>query len=237
MRVTELWRYPVKSLQGERLDVAELGPRGRHGDREYALFDVATGFGLTARRDPDLLFAAARLRSDGSVEITLPDGSVAADDDALSAWLGRRVRLRATGEVTDRRYENPEDIETETPDSWYVFEGTSGAFHDCAAVTLLSRASTDADLRRFRANIVLDADTPGAEDGLVGSTVQLGGAVLDVTERVPRCVMVTRPQPGGIALDREVLRRVHRERGGRLAVGGRVVRPGTVRPGDEVVTG
>jgi uncharacterized protein YcbX len=237
MRVAELWRYPVKSLQGERLDVAELGSRGVRGDREYALFDVATGFGLTARRDPDLLFATARLRADGSVEITLPDGTVTADDDALSAWIGRPVRLRATGEVTDRRYENPEDIETEAPDSWYAFEGTSGAFHDSVAVTLLCRASTDADPRRFRANVVLDGDTPGAEDGLVGSTVRLGAAVVDVTARVTRCVMVTRPQPGGIRLDRDVLRRVHRERGGRLAVGGRVARAGTVRPGDGVVPG
>ena len=68
MRVTELWRFPVKSLQGERLTSARLGPLGVEGDRQWALFDLDTGFGLTARRVPDLLFAAGRLRASGSAE-------------------------------------------------------------------------------------------------------------------------------------------------------------------------
>ena len=42
MRVLELWRYPVKSLQGERLDVAEFGSEGIVGDRQWALFDLDT---------------------------------------------------------------------------------------------------------------------------------------------------------------------------------------------------
>jgi hypothetical protein len=56
---------------------------------------VETGFGLTGRRVPELLFAAARLRDDGGVDITLPDGSLARNDEALSKWLGRRVTLRS----------------------------------------------------------------------------------------------------------------------------------------------
>ena len=101
MRVLELWRYPVKSLQGERLEPAAVTTAGLEGDRRFALFDVDTGFGLTGRRVPELLFASARLGDDGGVDITLPDGSVTRDDDALSAWLGRRVTLRsADAEVT-----------------------------------------------------------------------------------------------------------------------------------------
>jgi len=42
MRVAELWRYPVKSLQGERLDTADVGAQGLPGDRQWALFDEAT---------------------------------------------------------------------------------------------------------------------------------------------------------------------------------------------------
>ncbi|MGQ0576222.1 MAG: MOSC domain-containing protein [Pseudonocardia sp.] len=242
MRIAELWRFPVKSLQGERVDAAELGPMGIVGDRGHALFDVATGFGLTARRDPVLLHAAARLRADGSVEITLPDGTVAADDDALSAWLGRPVRLRAAGEVAERRYENPDDIEHESAESWHPFLGASGAFHDAegVTVTLLSRASMGGEpQRRFRANVVLEGSGDGSgngtvEDAFVGSSVRVGGAFVEVTQQIARCVMVTRPQPGGIGTDREVLRRIHRERGGMLAVGGAVTRPGTARATDEV---
>src|SRR5919197_2875470 len=95
MRVLELWRYPVKSLQGERLDSVTVTSDGLEGDRRFAIYDVETGFGLTARRVPELLFASARLRDDGGVDITLPDGSLARDDAALSEWLRRGGEPRA----------------------------------------------------------------------------------------------------------------------------------------------
>jgi hypothetical protein len=236
MRVLELWRYPVKSLQGERVPESEVGPRGLTGDRGWALFDLDTGFGLTARRAAELLHASARLRPDGTPEIVLPGGGVARGDADLSDWLGRRVGLRSADEVAgERRYENPEDAETE--DSWVVFSGSRGAFHDSgrAAVTLVSTAVLDGrDPRRFRANVVLDgAGEDGAgEDGLVGRSVRLGTAELRVVKPVARCVMVTRSQPAGLPVDREVLRRVHRDRGGVLSVGAVVARAGLVRVGD-----
>lgn len=232
MRVSELWRFPVKSMQGERVEAEEIGPNGLAGDRRWAIFDLDTGFGLTARRSPELLMASARTREDGDVAITLPDGTLARDDAALSSWLGKRVALREAGQVPAPRYENPDDIETEAEDSWQPFEGPEQAFHDGFTVTVLSRDTIGAHpLRRFRANIIVDV---GGEDALVGSTVQVGDAALTVAEQVPRCVMVTRPQPGGIDLDRDVLRWLHRERAGLLAVGGPVARPGAVRVGDAV---
>lgn len=233
MRVTELWRYPVKSLQGERVSAAELTPQGLDGDRRWALFDLETGLGLTARRYPALLHAAARLRDGGGVEIVLPDGTVAGDDAALSAWLGRPVALRAATDTTGpRRYENPDDIETEADDSWEVFEGSAQAFHDSVVVTLLSTATIGGrPVRRFRPNVVVDGD---GEDALVGTTVRIGRAAVAVTDPVPRCVMVTRAQPGGIDVDRDVLRWIHRERDGVLAVGGSVLQPGRARIGDAV---
>jgi len=233
VRVVELWRFPVKSLGGERLPAAAIGPEGVEGDRQWALFDTDSGFGLTARRVPDLLFATARLRPDGAVEVVLPDGTVTADDDVLSTWLGRPVALRAAGEATGaRRYENPADVEADA--DWHPFEGAGGAFHDNAdfRVTLVSAATLGGwDRRRFRANVVLDG---AGEDDLPGSRVRLGDAVVEVDRPVTRCVMVTRPQPGGIVRDTGVLRTIHRERGGTLAVGGRVLTPGRVAVGDEL---
>jgi uncharacterized protein len=231
VRVAELWRYPVKSLQGERVSATLLMSTGLTGDRCWALFDQETGLGLTARRHPELLHAAARFRDDGGVDITLPDGSTAADDAALSAWLGRPVALRAAGEATGpRRYENPDAAESD--DSWRVFEGSAQAFHDSIPVTLLSAATVGTrPVRRFRPNVVLDG---GDEDALLGAVVQIGGATVAVTKPVARCVMVTRSQPDGIGIDREVLRGIHRERGGMLSVGGAVVHEGAVRIGDEV---
>src|SRR3954468_13116425 len=124
LTVLEVWRFPVKSLLGERLDRAELGAEGVTGDRGWALFDVATGFGLTARRVPELLFATGRLRADGHAEVVLPDGTVTCDDDVLSGWAGRAVTLRPAAAVGGvRRYENPVDAEVEDTAPWDPFDG------------------------------------------------------------------------------------------------------------------
>lgn len=73
-RVTGLWRYPVKSMQGEPLTETEIGPLGILGDRQWAVVDQDTGLALTARRQPELLFASAAHEGD-DVVITLPDGT------------------------------------------------------------------------------------------------------------------------------------------------------------------
>src|SRR5688500_4681298 len=202
MRVLELWRYPVKSLQGEVLGEAAIGPEGIAGDRQWALFDVGTGFGLTARREPNLLFAAGRLRPDGGVEVVLPDGTVTTDDAVLSDWLGRPVALRSAAEVTERRrYESPED-DLDERSGWHDWEGAAGgAFHDNAdgRLSLLCTGTLGGwDRRRFRSNVVLDE---AGEEALAGTRARLGTAVLAVGVPIPRCVMVTRPQPGGIGRD------------------------------------
>jgi uncharacterized protein YcbX len=234
MKVLELWRYPVKSLQGEQLDVASITPTGLDGDRAFAIFDEETGLGLTARRVPELLFASASVDADGDVDITLPDGTVTRDERVLSEWLARPVTLRSAEVPMERLYENPLDFEHEATSDWMQFTGSGGAFHDSshAHVSLVSAATIGAwDRRRFRANVLVDEH---GEDDLVGSRAQIGESVLDVTTRIPRCVMTTRPQPGGIERDLDVLRTINRDRHGCLAVAARVVQPGTVRVGDVV---
>ena len=234
VRAVELWRYPVKSLQGERLHSVQVSQAGFEGDRQFAIYDLATGFGLTARRLPELLFASARLRDDGTAEISLPDGAVASGDDALSEWLGRRVTLRSAATDAARRYENVDDFELETASEWTPFEGADGAFHDNpgARVSLVSTGTVGPwDARRFRANVLLDGE---GEDSFVGSNVALGDVTLDVDMRLERCVMTTRAQAGGIERDLDVLRTIAREREACLAVGALVVDPGTVHVGDEL---
>ncbi len=237
MDVVQLWRYPVKSLQGERLETVSVGAEGLAGDRQFAIYDVVTGFGLTARRMPELLFASARLREDGSPEVVLPDGTVAADDTALSGWLGRPVELRSSATEAARRYENVDEFEREAVSAWSAFEGAAGAFHDNAGarVSLVSSGTIGFwDVRRFRPNIVLDGE---GEDALVGSTVTVGEATLDVGMRIERCVMTTRAQAGGVDRDLGVLRTIAREREACLSVGALVGRSGTVRLGDALSAG
>jgi uncharacterized protein YcbX len=234
MLVKELWRYPVKSLQGEPLAATMLTADGLDGDRRYAIFDLDTRLGLTARRIPELLFASAALTPDGEVRITLPDGSIADTDDALSDWLGRRVALRSADANPGSTYENVVDFEHEQTSAWEKFAGAPGPFHDSdwARVSLLSTTSISGwNPRRFRPNLLLDG---APEDSLTGSTVAIGGAVLEIGRTIQRCVMVMRPQPGGIDHDPAVLRTIARERKARLAVGALVTHPGTIRIGDEL---
>lgn len=234
MRVTELWRYPVKSLPGERLGRVEVGELGIDGDRSWGLFDPDTGLVLTARRVPDLLFARVVGFGPNSDRPTLelPDGTMTDDDEVLSSWLDRRVRLRRPGAGESGRYEIA--VDDDDPSSeWMTWEGPQGVFHDSTR-TRLSIISADVlgdwDVRRFRPNVVVAG---GDERTLVGRAVRIGSVELDVVKEIDRCVVVTRPQPG-LDRDTEVLKRVHRERNGNLGVGGLVRRPGAIEVGDTV---
>lgn len=96
----EIFRHPVKSMQGESLDRAQLGDRGLDGDRAYALFDTESGFVVSAKRPKrwgDVLRCAARTRS-GTTSVELPTGNEYAIDDpellvALAALFGRSVSI------------------------------------------------------------------------------------------------------------------------------------------------
>ncbi len=234
MRVAALWRYPVKSMQGEAVDAADVGRRGLVGDRHWAVVDLSTGLSLTARREPRLLFAHARLVDEGAVEITLPDGALATSDEELCGWLGKPVALRASGREPGR-FEIAVDFEREDEAEWIQWDGPAGSFHDSGRhmVTLASRSTFRAwDPRRFRMNVVLDGD---GDDELVGTRVRIGSVELDVVNAVDRCVMTTRVQPGGIERDLDVLRTIQAERAGCLGVGALVAVEGRLYVGDDVV--
>ena len=64
MHLKEIWRYPVKSMAGERLDRASMGPLGLHGDRVVQVYD-GRGRLVTARTYPKLLGLHATLGPDG----------------------------------------------------------------------------------------------------------------------------------------------------------------------------
>jgi len=124
--VAELWRFPVKSMGGERLDQAELTARGIVGDRAHAILDVETGKVISAssvKLFPGLLdFHATYLEPPHAgrmlppVRIAFPDGasvmSDAADVDArLSRWFRRAVTLARTApEVIPNDQDHPDAV-------------------------------------------------------------------------------------------------------------------------------
>ena len=236
LTVSEIWRYPIKSVGGEQIAMATVLDTGIVGDRGWGIFDAETGTVLTARRAPDLLFANASLEGD-DVSITLPDGTTCrgrdeACNEQLSSWLGRAVELRAAG-AEGGTYEVPLDFEND--ENWVSWQGPGGAWHDSSKsrLSLVSRTSLrDWDQRRFRSNVILDG---AGEDDLVGSALQIGDAVLDVKKRIDRCVIVTRPQPG-LDRDLDVLRTINAELETCLSVGALVTTEGTIHQGDALTT-
>lgn len=231
MIVTELWRYPVKSLGGERVDTVDVDEHGLHGDRRWGIRDNTTGLFLTARRVPELLLASATVAGSDAVVVHLPDGTETDSSARLSTWLGRDVSLVRAPD-TEATYESPRDAENDA--NWYEWTGPGTALHDesFARVSVLSERTVGSwNVRRFRPNVLVAG---GGEDSLVGRTVQIGTIELDIVDRIARCVMVTRPQPD-FGRDLEVLKAINRDNGGRLSVGGLVRRPGSISLGDRIM--
>jgi hypothetical protein len=106
MHVSQLWRYPVKSMVGGRVDSIVLDELGVVGDRTWAVRDLERGGIRGAKKIGSLMRLAARDVDDGHVEITLPDGSTVRTSDAdvderVSAALDHQVRLEALRPADD----------------------------------------------------------------------------------------------------------------------------------------
>jgi hypothetical protein len=141
-------------------------------------------------------------------------------------------------------FESPEDFERD--DSHVVsWEGTTGRFVDESALHLLTsselarlsheRPELTWDVRRFRPNIVVD-DGEVSLDTSTERSIQVGEVVVEITKPCSRCVMTTRPQPGGLDRQLDVLRHVSRHHDGNVGARAAVARPGVVREGDAVRT-
>jgi uncharacterized protein len=227
LSVIELWRHPVKSMQGHCVDTLEIDQRGVVGDRRWAVRDAETGNVLTGRREPLLLHATG-----GDGFVTLPTGVVTSDGVELSTWLNRKVEFVGTTEGERSTYEVPLDpLEGET--NWASWQGPSGSFVDSTrtAISLISvGAMRDWDHRRFRMNVVFDTD---GDTDLVGKRIRLGSVILEVVKHVDRCVMVTRQQPD-LSRDLDVLKAINQDHAGNLGIGALIIEPGIISLGDTV---
>jgi uncharacterized protein YcbX len=121
-RVTSVWRYPVKSMAGERIPAAYIGESGVHADRTWAVRDVELGITTGAKRLPGLLLCTARYAGTPppdagpgnapEVVVGFPDGGEVSSADpavhrALSSYLDRDVELRPLPAISDRgQYRN-----------------------------------------------------------------------------------------------------------------------------------
>jgi len=173
--VSDIWTYPVKSMQGQRVPTAVLDQLGLAGDRLWAARDLERGGLRGAKKIPGLMRLTARAQSDGTVMVGLPDGAMgtAGDPDLdrqLSQFLGRAVRLEALRSADDldhfrRGPSDSDDMLGELravfgrdpdeplpdlsvfPPEVMEFECPPGTYYDCYPLMVMSTAAF-ADLER-----------------------------------------------------------------------------------------
>ena len=208
MKVAAIWRYPVKSMAGERVDAISIDSSGLAGDRVVQVYN-RSGRLVTARKYPRLLRLKATIGSDGEplVDGFRWDCSEAAERVAAAVESGARLR----------RFEGPERF-----DILPLLVCTDGA------VRLFKR-----DVRRLRPNLVIEGVGESAERGWPRAVLHLPDAEIRLADLRARCVMTTY-DPDTIEQDHDVLRDIVRRFDGRLCLNASVTRIGRVREGDSV---
>jgi hypothetical protein len=242
--VDELYRYPVKSMQGLGVSSFQLNHLGIDDDRSRALIDVATGKLMSAKRWSKILCAVA-----DDVGITLPDGTQrpygAADlDEVLSSWLGREVALRHVEPDVEVSYEMTFDPPNDEADMFEI-PAPPGSFLDLAPLHLVSRQTLQEsenacpelnwDVRRFRPNLVVDASglVSFGEDAWCGRSLRIGSAIVEALQPTVRCAMPLRAQPG-LEAQPSLFKALDDIHANHLGIYLSVVTPGEIKVGDGV---
>jgi uncharacterized protein YcbX len=207
MYVAELWRYPIKSLKGERLQKTSITPVGIPGDREIVVVRSLNGRILTSRVKPKML----GLQGGRSVEgIPIINGHPWDSAEAL-----RLVREAAGEPVTLERLPAPQAF-----DVLPLLVATDGAAR-----------FLNIDHRRLRPNILI-ADVPDLEERRwPGRIIAVGDVRIRAEQLRDRCVMTTF-DPDTQEQDSSVLLRIVQQLDGTTALDCSVVTGGTIRVGD-----
>lgn len=231
--VAALWRYPVSSMAGERLELAPVDASGVVGDRIWGVIDQTSERIASPGREKHFLrvpHGFARLTPSGSVEISAQGRDWATpDDEALLAELSQLFGF-------------PPKLKP------FVPCGTAGfkARYDRAPIYLLTTAALRSlqqelpgsviDERRFRPNILVDwpdEAKPIPEHDWIGREIRIGKVVLRGREPCSRCGFVTIEQEA-LPLDVDVLRAVVKRYQRHFGIYCNVLSPGQIRLRDAV---
>ena len=208
MTITELWRYPVKTMAGEPLQRVDIGPLGITGDRVVHVQD-ARGRVVTSRSHPRFLSHHGSVGLNGAVLVDhrpwdRPD--VAADVVAIAGPGATLVRD-----------EGPERF-----DVLPLLVATDGAI-----------AAFGHDARRLRPNIVIGGVEGLSEGEWPGSCLRIGRVLIGVQDLRLRCIM-TSYDPDTLVQDKDITRSIYRRFDGKLALNCFVIESGEIAVGDEV---
>ncbi len=213
LQLSQIWRYPVKSLRGNRLESATVDARGIQYDRQWMLVDEQGGF-LTQRQMPKMVLVKThiedqglRLSAPGMQDLRISDacddrGSVSVKvwrdeceaefvdteaDGWLSEFLGRDCRLVYLPSGSVRQV-----------DQAYAQRDDQVGFADGFPFLLISQASLDdlnrrlpvsLPMERFRPNLVISGCDAYAEDSW--QRIRIGELIFRVVKPCSRCVIPT----------------------------------------------
>ncbi len=208
MKVAEIWRYPVKTMAGEKLQQVRIGPLGIEGDRVVHVED-GEGRVITSRSHPRFLGHKGTLGADGE---PLVDGQpwhtpeVAAKVVEIGGPGARLVR-----------YDGVERF-----DVLPLLVATDGAI-----------AAFGHDHRRLRPNLVIGGVEGLAERDWPGSCLRIGTVLIGVQDLRQRCIM-TAYDPDTLIRNRGITQEIYRRFEGKLALNCFVIEGGEISVGDEV---
>ena len=208
VKVSEIWRYPVKTMAGEKLQRAVLGPQGIDGDRIVHVEDAAKRV-ITSRTHPRFLGHKGSIGANGLVMVDARpwDDAGVADDVAAIAGPGAKL-------VPD---DGPGRF-----DVLPLLVATDGAI-----------AAFGHDHRRLRANIVIEGVEGMTERDWPGGILLIGEVRIGVQDLRLRCVM-TSYDPDTQVQDKAITRSIYRRFDGKLALNCFVITGGVIAVGDEV---
>jgi uncharacterized protein YcbX len=230
LRLSALYRYPLKSAKGEPLQQVGLDKLGLDGDRRWMLVDEASGRFLTQRAVASMSQLSALWNEQGGltlsapgharIDVALPDSSadlrgvtiwrdslrVPDAGDEAGAWVSEFI-----GKPT-RLVQVPLDRARST-EAGYGREDDQVAFADGFPLLLIGQASLEhlssqvgrsLEMLRFRPNLVIEGSDAYAEDGW--KRIRIGDVEFRVVKSCSRCILTTiDPQTGERSEDREPL--------------------------------
>ena len=207
MYVAELWRYPVKSLAGEQIDVAEIHADGIAGDRCVLVYNEQTRRVITSRTHPKLLGLKASLGLDGKAFVNGYPWNDSESEQAIIAAAGPYARLAEWDGL-------------ERFDILPLLVATDGAIKEFGY-----------DRRRLRPNIVIGGVDGLAEREWAGRQMRIGKVLIEFAQLRERCVMTTY-DPDTQERDPAVLKHIVKKFEGTLALDTAVLQGGRISVGD-----
>ena len=208
MKVTEIWRYPVKTMAGEKLQRVRIGPFGIEGDRVVHVEDAHEQV-ITSRSHPRFLGHKGTLGPDGEPLVDMQPWNSPETAAEVVNIVGPGAKLV--------RYDGIERF-----DVLPLLVATDGAI-----------AAFGHDHRRLRPNIVIDGVEGLAEREWPGGCLRIGKVLIGVQDLRLRCIM-TSYDPDTLVQDKEVTRSIYRRFDGKLALNCFVIEGGEITVGDEV---